>query len=86
VEVLGGNVPQGPQPYALVVDGVFGAVDTPPSVSIDGETLADGTVTFNSGKVKSGGTFTFRVDDVVKSGYIYDPGLNAETSDAAHLL
>jgi PKD repeat protein len=52
------------------------------SDSVSGVTLADGTVTFNSGKVKSGGTFTFTVDDVVKSGYTYDPALNVETSDS----
>jgi hypothetical protein len=52
------------------------------SASVSGETQADGTVTFTSGKVKSGGTFTFSVDDVVKSGYTYDPALNVETSDS----
>ena len=34
VEVRGYNVPNGPQPYALVVDGAFGVVDTPPSVAL----------------------------------------------------
>jgi hypothetical protein len=52
------------------------------SANVSGVTLADGTITFNSGKVKSAGTFTFTVDDVVKSGYTYDPGLNVETSDS----
>ena len=45
VEVIGANVPQGPQPFALVVDGMFGTVDTPPSVTItnpaNGATVAD---------------------------------------------
>ena len=47
VEVIGANVPQGPQPFAIVVDGQFGAVDNPPTVSVtnptDGATVA-GTV------------------------------------------
>ena len=34
VAVTGFNVPNGPQPYALVVDGSFGAVDNPPAVNI----------------------------------------------------
>jgi hypothetical protein len=41
-------------------------------------TGVDGKVTLQSPKVKSGGTFTFMVDDVVKSGWIYDPA--GETS------
>ncbi len=48
VEVSGYNVPNGPQPFALVVDGIFGTVDNPPSVSIvnpaDGSTVS-GVVT-----------------------------------------
>jgi len=38
VQVSGYNVPNGPQPYALVVDG-FGPTDTPPSVTVDGVPL-----------------------------------------------
>jgi len=34
VEVTGFNVPNGPQPFALVVDGPFGVVDARPSVAI----------------------------------------------------
>ncbi|MCA9978121.1 MAG: S8 family serine peptidase, partial [Anaerolineales bacterium] len=35
VEVIGSSIPQGPQPFALVVDSVSGEpVDTPPTVSI----------------------------------------------------
>ena len=52
------------------------------SANVSGVTLADGTITFNSGKVKSGGTFTFTVTDVVKSGYAYDPVLNVKTYDS----
>jgi len=45
-------------------------------------TGVDGKVTLQSPKVKSGGTFTFTVDDVVKSGWDYVPGANIETSDS----
>jgi hypothetical protein len=45
-------------------------------------TLIDGRITFKSSKVSGGGTFTFTVTDVVKTGYTYDPGQNVETSDS----
>jgi serine protease AprX len=52
------------------------------NASVSNLTLADGTATFNSGKVRqANATFTFTADDVVKSGYTYDPELNIETSD-----
>jgi PKD repeat protein len=52
------------------------------SGSASGVTGIDGTVTFNSGKVRqASATFTFTVDDVVLGGWTYDPGLNIETSD-----
>ncbi|MGD9407871.1 MAG: S8 family serine peptidase [Gammaproteobacteria bacterium] len=48
VTVSAHNVPNGPQPYALVVDGDLGEVDLPPTVAItspaDGATVSD-TVT-----------------------------------------
>jgi len=48
VTISGYNVPNGPQPFALVVDAAFGPVDNPPTASIvnptDGATVA-GTVT-----------------------------------------
>jgi protocatechuate 3,4-dioxygenase beta subunit len=47
VQVSGFNVPNGAQPFALVVDGTFGAGDNPPSVTItypaDGATVS-GTI------------------------------------------
>jgi hypothetical protein len=46
-----------------------------------GVTGADGKVTLQSPKNKGGGTFTFTVTNVVKSGYTYNPALNVETSD-----
>jgi carboxypeptidase T len=51
------------------------------SASVSDSTNADGQVSFTSGRVKEAATFTFTVDDVVKDGYDYDPGLNQETSD-----
>jgi PKD repeat protein len=47
-----------------------------------GTTGPDGTVTFNSGKVKeASATFTFEVTNVVKEGFLYDPALNVMDSD-----
>jgi len=52
------------------------------TASVSGTTDAEGQVTFTTGKVKqANAVFTFTVDDVVKSGYVYDPALNRETSD-----
>jgi PKD repeat protein len=51
------------------------------SAAVTGVTLADGTVTFTSDRVRQANAeFTFTVDDVVKSGFTYDPGLNLDTS------
>ncbi len=61
---------------------VYGAWSGDYSGDVSGNTNADGQVSFTSGKVKkANATFTFTVNDVVKSGYVYDPGLNNETSD-----
>ena len=47
VQVSGANVSQGPQPYAIVVDGNLGDADSPPTVTLtapaDGATVS-GTV------------------------------------------
>jgi PKD repeat protein len=52
VQVSGFNVPNGPQPFALVVDGAFGAVDNPPAVTMtnppEGATVS-GTVNVEAG-------------------------------------
>ncbi len=65
VEVKGFNVPYGPQPFALVVDGTFVQVDNPPSVSIfdpqEGQTLS-GTY-----RVLINATDDFAVDSVALS-------------------
>ncbi len=49
---------------------------------VSGVTGADGTVSFTSGKVRqANATFTFTVDNVVKSGYVYDESRDVEPSD-----
>jgi serine protease len=65
------------------VDGatVYGAWSGDYTGTVSGVTGTDGTVSFESGKVRqAGASFTFTVDDVVKSGYTYDSNLNPETS------
>jgi hypothetical protein len=47
-----------------------------------GITATDGKVSIASPKTKNGGTFTFTVTGVVKSGFTYNPALNVETSDS----
>ena len=61
---------------------VSGAWSGDYSASVSGTTNADGQVSFTSGRVKvANATFTFTVNDVVKSDYVYDPALNNETSE-----
>jgi len=70
---------EAPVPGATVYGTWSGDYDA----NVSGTTEADGTVTFTSNKVKqANATFTFTVDDVVKSDFVYDPALNRETSDA----
>jgi serine protease len=52
------------------------------SGSTTGLTGADGTVTFNSDKVKSTGSFTITVTSVTHGTMEYDPEQNIETSDS----
>jgi len=47
-----------------------------------GSTASDGKVMLESPAMKNGGTFTFTVTSVVKTGYTYNPSLNVETSDS----
>ncbi len=47
-----------------------------------GTTGSDGEVMLESPRVKNGGTFTFTVTSVVKTGYTYTPGMNVETWDS----
>jgi hypothetical protein len=46
------------------------------SGSASGVTGTDGAVRFETGKVRQAATFTFTVNNVQKSGYVYDPVLN----------
>ncbi|MGD8474859.1 MAG: C1 family peptidase [Anaerolineae bacterium] len=67
------------------VDGatVYGTWSGAYSGSASGVTGADGTVRFESGKVRqANAAFTFTVDNVEKSGYTYDSTRNVETSDS----
>jgi hypothetical protein len=52
---------------------------------VSGATGSDGKVTLSSGSVTGGGTFTFTVTNVVKTGWTYDPAKNVETSDSITL-
>jgi hypothetical protein len=61
---------------------VYGSFTGATSDSVSGDTGGDGTVALESSKIKNGGTWTFTVDDVVKSGWTYDEGANVETSDS----
>jgi len=47
-----------------------------------GSTGGGGTVILDSPGKKGGGTYTFTVTDVTKSGYVYNPALNMETFDS----
>jgi hypothetical protein len=52
------------------------------SDSVSRQTDSYGQVTLKSSKVKDpSATWTFCVDDVVKSGWTYDPAANVETCD-----
>jgi hypothetical protein len=46
-----------------------------------GTTGPDGRIQLESPVKYNGGTFTFTVTNVVKTGYTYAPGLNVETTD-----
>jgi hypothetical protein len=61
---------------------VYGSFTGATSDSVSGDTIGDGTVTLQSSNKKNGGTWTFTVDDVVKTGWTYDEGANVETSDS----
>jgi subtilisin len=59
---------------------VHGAWSGDYSSSVSGVTATDGVVRFETGKVRQAATFTFTVNDVHRSGYTYDSGLNNQTS------
>jgi len=61
---------------------VYGTWSGDYAATVNGVTVADGTVSFTTSNVKvANASFTFTVDDVVLAGYGYDPTLNVETSD-----
>ena len=49
-------------------------------------TNGEGVARFRSSWVKTGGTFTFTVNDVAKSEYLYESEANVETSDSVTLI
>jgi hypothetical protein len=61
---------------------VYGHWSGDTSGEVFGVTDVDGQFTFKSSWVWGGGTFTFTIDDVVLSGWIYDQSANEETSDS----
>jgi subtilisin family serine protease len=61
---------------------VYGTWSGATSGSVSGTTGSNGAVSFQSANVRTAGTFTFTVNDVTKSGFIYDHNLNVETSDS----
>lgn len=68
VEISGSNVPQGPQPYALVVDGATigsGGADTQAPAWPDGATLTEGTITDST----IGVSWPAATDNVAVVGY-----------------
>jgi len=64
---------------------VYGAWSGAWTGNVNGVTDATGKVTLSSGSVKGGGTFTFTVTNIVKTGNTYDPSKNVETSDTITL-
>jgi hypothetical protein len=53
------------------------------SGSASGVTGADGTLTFESDKLKSTGPFIITVNNVTHASKTYNPALNIETTDSA---
>ena len=64
---------------------VYGSWSGATSATVYGVTDSSGLVVFNSSEIKNPSTpitFIFTVDDVIKSGWEYDPSANLETSDS----
>lgn len=74
---------QGNQPLSGV--SVTGQWSGAYSALLSGSTASNGKVTFTSGSVKVCGSFTFTVNDAIKSGFVYVPSGNVETSDSITL-
>ncbi|NNF63083.1 MAG: S8 family serine peptidase [Acidimicrobiia bacterium] len=85
VEVVGFNVPFGPQPYALVVDGgATGPVDNPPTVSVDapanGATVS-GTITVDTTASDDNGVSSVEVFvDGASIGFDTGTGVSFDTT------
>ena len=60
---------------------MYGTFSGATNDSVSGLTGANGNVTLVSSNKKNGGTWTFCVDDVTKSGWTYDASANVETCD-----
>jgi endoglucanase len=60
---------------------VYGTFSGATNNNVNGLTDANGQVTLTSSAKRNGGTWTFTVNNVTKSGWIYNPSLNIETSD-----
>ncbi len=52
------------------------------SGTVGGNTDGAGEITFTSPQNKTGGTFTFTVNNVEGAGYLYVPGDNVEVQDS----
>ena len=61
---------------------VYGRWSGVTSSNVFGVTAVNGQFTFKSDWVRDSGTFTFTVDNVIRSGWIYDQSANEETSDS----
>ena len=61
---------------------VYGSWSNLYNADVSGVTNADGKVSFTTGWARSHGIFTFSVNNVVKTDWIYDQSANKETSDS----
>ena len=52
---------------------------------VEGNTAINGTITFGTSWIKGCRTFTINVDNVSKTGFIYNQSENLETSDSITL-
>jgi hypothetical protein len=61
---------------------VYGTFSGATSDSVNGVTDANGNVTLTSSSKKGGGTWSFCVDNVTRSGWTYNASANVETCDS----
>ncbi|ODS38513.1 MAG: hypothetical protein A7316_00885 [Candidatus Altiarchaeales archaeon WOR_SM1_86-2] len=64
---------------------VYGSWSGAYNEDVSGTTSGEGLVSFRTGWVRGCGTFTFTVNDVTKTDWVYDPSANIETSDSITL-